>query len=758
MTSGFSRKISLTFLLTAVVQTAWGATIAPAAPLSVARADAVAALLPNGEVLVAGGNYLDSQGVDQNLASVEIYDPVANSWSSAASMSVPRSGAVSVMLANGKLLVMSGADINGDGTGEFYDPAANTWSPAGSLNVARRGFTMTLLPNGKVLATGGAGVIRADEPADNSHLHSAELYDPAANTWSFAASMAIGRTSHTATLLTNGQVLVAGGYSEGVNFYENTTEFYDPDTDMWRMGPSFSTPRIFHSANLLNDGSVLIARGFQPDPPYFAIGAERYDPLTGLWSSAGNCAIGGTAFTNTLLPNGEVLLTGGDFKAGTQPASSQSVCEVYDPGANSWSTIGNLAQDRESHTATLLNDGRVLVATGVTAVGDTVFTVQAQELNSAELIDLRAPAPPVFTSGTHVNFVIGRANSFTVTTTGMPVAAITASGNLPRGVTFADNHNGTATLSGMPTGASKKYELTLTADNGTPPKATQPLGLVTLVIPASSDPIITSGPTATPNPAAVGKAVVFTVATQNPGDGTLTYSWDFGDGSTGSGASISHAYMVQGDYIATVTVAADLGLTSSIVAVTVVGSHSPPFVGTGADSDGDGFSDSFETSFGTVPNDPASVPFALSGTPGTLTKAAITAKLDFSKQNNDSFTLSGVLAVPASFASSGAKLALTVGSFVEVFMLDAKGHAKSGTDSVVVALKSGGAAQMSKFTIKLNKKNLQASLSIFGLTNKDAAKTPVTLTTDVVFANALFITTVAEHYSAKLGKTGATAK
>ena len=89
----------------------------------------------------------------------------------------------------------------------IYDPTAGTWSVTGSMGADREDFTATLLPNGKVLVAGGF--------SNSSFSNSAELYDPATGTWSVTGALARGRTGHTATLLPNGKVLVAGGFWGG---------------------------------------------------------------------------------------------------------------------------------------------------------------------------------------------------------------------------------------------------------------------------------------------------------------------------------------------------------------------------------------------------------------------------------------------------------------------------------------------------------------------------------------------------------------
>ena len=270
-------------------------------------------------------------------------------------------------------------------------------------------------------------------------------------------------------------------------------------------------------------------------------------------------------------------------------------------------------------------------------------------------------------------------------------------------------------------------------------------------------PVVNSPATASPPVAGTGQVVTFNIAVFDGNGDPLTYAWNFGDGSTGTGASPTHQYVSAGTYSVSVTITdGNGGSASSSTSVTVNG----PLVGMGSDSDNDGFSDTFEIAYGTSPLNAAAVPFPLAAAK-PISPATISAKLNFLKTNSDSFAIGGTIPVPAGFVVNGAKFALLFGNFVQVFKLDAHGKAKSGGAQASVAIKSKKgvvAAQSSKFSIKLSKFNLRADLALLGLTNANATKTPVTLAVQLVFADTLYSATVAEHYSAKQGKSGATSK
>src|ERR1041385_641288 len=178
---------------------------------------------------------------------------------------------------------------------------SGTWAATGSLGTARTLHTATLLPNGKVLVAGGNNY--------SGILGSAELYDPASGTWAATGSLGTARVFHTATLLPSGKVLVAGGaHSSG---YLSSAELYDPGTGTWAATGSLGTAREFHTATLLPSGKVLVAGGGGTDGLPLP-SAELYDPASGTWTTTGSLATGRFLHTETLLPNGKVLVTGGE--------------------------------------------------------------------------------------------------------------------------------------------------------------------------------------------------------------------------------------------------------------------------------------------------------------------------------------------------------------------------------------------------------------------------------------------------------------
>jgi hypothetical protein len=241
-----------------------------AAPMIESRTRHTATLLPDGRVLVVGGQTFDFH--DGGLfpgrpRDAEIYDPKANRWSATSPMGVSRLGETATVLPDGRVLVVGGED---DGLAifnstEIYDPANDRWISAAPMAVGRTGQVATQMANGDVFVAGGLGV----EPnALNVSLASAELFDPRTDVWVTVASMAEFHEADTATLLRNGMVLVVG------TTQASRPELYDLGHDRWsRTGPSMA--RYHHTATRLTDGKVLIVGGYGID---YLASALIYDP------------------------------------------------------------------------------------------------------------------------------------------------------------------------------------------------------------------------------------------------------------------------------------------------------------------------------------------------------------------------------------------------------------------------------------------------------------------------------------------------
>ena len=338
-----------------------GSTLVVNGQASVGRAQATATLLPSGRVLVVGGNDNTYYPSGHTLASTELYDPATQTWTLTGSLVTDRQDHTATLLPNGKVLVLGGRGSSGVfAAAVLYDPATGIWTPAGNLGTARYYHTATLLQNGKVLVAGGTNA---------GTIASPELYDPSTGT--FTPTGALGLDLNTATLLRNGKVLVTGG---------GNAELYDPATGTWT--PTGAVGMNLDTATLLSSGKVLATGPYVgADAPWSVQIAKLYDPATGAWTSTGTVERGRGGGTATLLPNGMVLITGGL----SDSTSALSSANIYNPATGTWTPAGSLIR-RYDHTATALQNGKVLVA------GGSQYEDGSQGVETAQIYD--------FTTGT----------------------------------------------------------------------------------------------------------------------------------------------------------------------------------------------------------------------------------------------------------------------------------------------------------------------------------------------------------------------
>ncbi|MGO9454405.1 MAG: Kelch repeat-containing protein [Candidatus Binataceae bacterium] len=351
---------------------------------------------------MAAGDVLFAGGLGSQQRDTELYKAATNTFAppgTTAVMNNSRSAPTATRLSNGKVLIAGGFDPSSssvlDST-ELYDPTKNTFTPAAMMNDARDGATATTLSSGMVLLAGGAGF-------------STELYDPATNTFASAPpDMNDARDANTATRLGNGKVLLAGGCCQIlIRFPEllSSTDLYDPATNSFAPSTqtaSMNQARTQASAIELSNGKVLIVGGdFLIANPGSLASTELYDEASNTFAPAAETAtmndgrIAPAIVDLVSGPNaGKVLVIGG-FGGPNLGEETLASTDLYDPATNSFAPSGttpsmNIA--REFVTATVLENGEVLVEGGPDASGNPVFAV--------ELYD---PVKNVFTLGPNTN-------------------------------------------------------------------------------------------------------------------------------------------------------------------------------------------------------------------------------------------------------------------------------------------------------------------------------------------------------------------
>jgi hypothetical protein len=327
--------------------------------LHVPRDGAESQVMANGKVIVFGGT--DGFVFDPHYyKSAEIYSPVTKTWAFTDSMSKPRKEFTSAILNDGRILAIGGSDSISYPlkSCEWYNPATAKWTAAASLNTARSGHKAVVMRNGNVLVVGGD-----DE--------SAELFDPVSNKWTYVAALNLKHGAGLClTRLTTGKILIVGGTTNAT-----VAELYDPATGVWVTLPSLIVPRIYSSCVTLTDGRVLI---YGTSISGYETTCEIYDPVTNSFKITGFLNVGRVHSPGILLDNGNVLTYGyGEI------ASNTKVIETFDPVKENWfagsyTTIGGFL-----YGINKLQTGEILISGGISTTGNgsnaTCFLIKPEE-------------------------------------------------------------------------------------------------------------------------------------------------------------------------------------------------------------------------------------------------------------------------------------------------------------------------------------------------------------------------------------------
>jgi hypothetical protein len=334
-----------------------------------------------GQVLIAGG-------VDSPKTS-EWFDPGLGQFSATGSLNCPRNNAVGVSLQDGTAMILGGVEPS-DGA-EIFDPFSRNFTSVVKMSLFRTKFTATALQNGQVLVAGGQTSSCTDNggpctsvcssPPPPTITNTAELYDPTTMGFVGTGNLTTPRESHLAALLNDGRVLLVGGDNDSGSV--TSAELYDPTSGKFTAtGSPLAPGRHWDALVTLKDGQVLLVGG--------GADTELFDPTMGSFATSGslNVSRGGAAVA--LLQSGKVLVAGGQSCDSGPGCPFLTSAELYDPDSGTFSLTGSMAVNRISATASVLLDGRVLVAGGQMCASEPKCTGIGSgfmDLNSAEIYD-----------------------------------------------------------------------------------------------------------------------------------------------------------------------------------------------------------------------------------------------------------------------------------------------------------------------------------------------------------------------------------
>jgi len=353
-------------------------------PMITGRYEHTATTLQNGQVLVAGGYYATGKS-GNSISSAELFNPITRIWTNTGSMLTARYNHTATILKNGKVLVIGGLDTQGYilSSAELYDPITGTWTSTGSLSKSRIYHTATLLTNGQVLVSGG------DSSAGSSSIFStetSELYDPSIGIWTNTGLLSTGRSYHTATLLTNGQVLVAGGIDKNRKKL-SSAELYNPSNKMWIATGSMINKRYGHIAVLLPSGNVFVAMNMDWG---VKMTAEIYDLETSTWNNFTNLD------SNWKSDNSRAAFVINDSAYSYKIIIKSEVgIIIFSPKVSTWNVDSGAwnfyySDTIKTHSAsTLLNDKSLLVTGGLMQdkTNGSYFSSNIVSLDNSETVN-----------------------------------------------------------------------------------------------------------------------------------------------------------------------------------------------------------------------------------------------------------------------------------------------------------------------------------------------------------------------------------
>ena len=352
------------------------------APMAQGRYSHVSTTLTNGKVFIASG-FADGTDGAYALSSTEIYNPNASpDGATVLGPTLPQpgpmgSGLASALMPSGNVLITGGgyspaygAVDSPLGQAVIYNAKSNTITAVGPMNVSRQNHTATVLSNGNILLVGGItdqgyGSVTSAGITPVCELFGNASTPPQPGAFTTTGSLATARTEQQATTLSNGTVLLTGGAVQQDLAITATAQIYDPASATFRYTKNdMTTPRVGHSSSLLPDGRVLIAGGSNgnPDPGGCLSSTEIYDPAADTFTAAAPMNYCRHGHQAVTLSDGRIIVISGYDETSSQVVTN--TVEIFDPKTASWTVAAPLPSGRASFAATLLQDGKVLVSGG----------------------------------------------------------------------------------------------------------------------------------------------------------------------------------------------------------------------------------------------------------------------------------------------------------------------------------------------------------------------------------------------------------
>lgn len=546
-------------------------------------------LLPDNRVLTTGG-YSNYAGMMNGLANTfedtgEIFDPATGvSTLLDSKMSISRVNHSTTLLKNGKVLIVGGSSTRSSTTGELlasaelFDPLTEQFTLTGSMRFARSRHTATLLDDGRVLIAGGGNEVSYSKSRGR---WTAELYDPETGTFSMAGFMTAPRQNHSATLLDDGRVLIAGGaMGTATSNLLSSTEFFDPATNRFVKGPDMSGARIYVGSIKLRDGRVLMGPQleyhvlpafFGELPLHITHDTEIFDPasetfiqITPPSTSAYMHEVGD--YQTFALLDGTVLRADGGDELWEFP-----VTHIFNPETNSYSYAGSVKYPRWEKNGVMLKDGRPLEMGGYTMLNGFITQI---EIYTPSLESQIKGLQNVVSDLSETAFSGGGTKK-------------SISDQLESISGFINKEDYASALTLMNTvivpAMDGCYSGTTSDDVITDCEAQDKVYYVAQLLATTLDRTIAGNQP----PTAVASADVLTgekplevhfTGNASDADGSVAmYTWDFGDYQLGNEQNPTHTYENVGTYTVTLTVADDYGAETSRTLTIVVTENSQTF-------------------------------------------------------------------------------------------------------------------------------------------------------------------------------------